>query len=235
MLLGCGQTERSAKAVIRARAAALDAPLYEADSLKGITNAMTLDGTDYAFGGSEYHIPLPGAYQINNANTVLHAVEILRKQGLPIPENAVKTGLSQVKWHGRFEILSRDPLILYDGAHNPDGIQMAKQTLDQYFPDQKAVFVIGVMADKAYAGYAEQLGSHMEFVCAVKPANPRALDAQTLAGVFSGAGIPAKAFDSVADGVQEALWQARKTGLPVIGIGSLYLYSEFCEALKKNL
>ena len=231
VLLGGGQTDPEAAAVIRTRAESVHAPFYDAGTLQGTAGVMTLDGTDYTFDGKTYRLPLLGTYQICNADTVLHAVQILRGQGIALPEDSVREGLSQVCWHGRCEILSREPLVLYDGAHNPDGIRMARQTLDLYFPAGKVIFVIGVMADKAYAGYAEMLKPHMAYVYTVTPDNPRALNAAILADVFKEADIPAQACKSVQEAVCDAVERARSSGLPVVGIGSLYLYREFCEAL----
>ena len=147
----------------------------------------------------------------------------------------IRCALNEMRWHGRFEVLSKDPLVIYDGAHNPAGIAQAHKTLSAYFGAQKAVFVIGVMADKAYAGYADILKEHIAEVYTVRPDSPRSLDAQSLANVFLDAQIPAEACESVEIGVRTALNRAKSQNSPLIGIGSLYLYREFCEALQKIL
>lgn len=197
---------------------------------------MSLDGADFSWEGACWHIPLIGSYQIENAATALEAVCVLREHHIAsIPETAVRKAFAGMHWHGRFEVLSREPLVLYDGAHNPAGIEQAHRTLQMLFGEQKAIFVIGVMADKAYAGYADVLRPHMEQIFAVRPDSPRSLDADSLAAVFRSKGIPAEACKSVEAGVKTALERAKSQNLPLIGIGSLYLYREFCEALRKFL
>ena len=235
VLLGSGMTDLSALGVIERRAEMLGAPLYDAGSQTGTAGEMTLDGTEYRFGGQTYRIALPGTYQLCNADTVLHAVRILREQGLSIPETAVCEGLAKVHWHGRFEVLHRDPLVLFDGAHNPAGIEQLCDGLARYFGDMRCAAVIGVMADKDYAQYAGMLAPHLRRVFAVRPDNPRALSAGELASVFADAGIEAQACGSVGSGVRDAVAFARAGHIPLIGMGSLYLYREFCDALQENL
>ncbi len=200
------------------------------------TVEMTLEGSDFTAAGERWHIPLLGCYQIENTCTALEAIRILSESGIAdIPAQTVHEALAQMRWHGRFEVLSREPLVIYDGAHNPAGIEQAHKTLSSYFGAQKAVFVVGVMADKAYAGYADVLKEHIAEIYTVRPDSPRSLDADSLAEVFRENGIRAEACGTVADGVRIALNRAKSLHLPLIGIGSLYLYREFCEALRKIL
>ena len=69
--------------------------------------SCTINGTDITYMGEKLHIPLLGTYQCENAVNVLSCVEILRREGLDIPAEAVRRGLANVKWHGRFEVLCR--------------------------------------------------------------------------------------------------------------------------------
>ncbi|MBQ8927815.1 MAG: bifunctional folylpolyglutamate synthase/dihydrofolate synthase [Oscillospiraceae bacterium] len=219
-------------AVIRERARAIGAPLHTVSTCTGTGEAPTLDGTVYRFDGKEYRLSLPGAYQIRNADTVLHAVSLLRTQGIVIPEEAVQEGLSQITWPGRFEVLHRTPDILFDGAHNPDGILQLRESLVQVFgPAAKAVLVAGVMADKDYAAYPELLHAQTDCVFTVTPDNPRALPADALARTFRACSIPAAACKGVPQAVRCALERAEVQHLPVLGMGSLYLYRDFCEAV----
>ena len=63
------------------------------------------------------------------------AIEILRQYGLDIPDSCVKSGLASAKWHGRFELISENPVIIFDGAHNPDGIKQASESIEKYITD----------------------------------------------------------------------------------------------------
>lgn len=192
----------------------------------------SLSGTQFTYRDMKINLSLLGTYQLNNAVNVLNCIEILKNQGFDIPDNAVKNGLNNAKWHGRFEILRRNPPVIFDGSHNPDGITRTAESIEKYF-NSRVVMLIGVMADKEYNLYADILGKYIDCVFTVKPDNPRSLDCQTLAGTFSEKGIPACAFHELEWGVQSAYSYAREKNLPLIALGSLYMYREFTEALDK--
>ncbi|MDE6781216.1 MAG: bifunctional folylpolyglutamate synthase/dihydrofolate synthase [Ruminococcus sp.] len=191
---------------------------------------FSLSGTEFIYKNMKINLPLLGTYQLNNALNVLECIEILRNQGIDIPDSAITDGLENAKWHGRFEVLRRNPLVIFDGSHNPDGITRTAESLEKYF-QSRVVMLTGVMADKEYNLYADILGKYIDCVFAVTPDNPRSLDCQTLAGTFSEKGIPACAFHQLADGVKYAYSYAKEKNLPLIALGSLYMYREFTEAL----
>ncbi|MBO4562431.1 MAG: folate family ECF transporter S component [Clostridia bacterium] len=226
-----GGSEPEAEAVVARRAEELSAPLTHTDKSRLHVSGMSLDGTDISFDGmGDYHLSLIGAYQPENAANVLTAVEMLRGMGLEIPDEAVKTGLASAVWHGRFEIVGRDPIVIFDGSHNPAGVELAAKSIRSCF-DCKAVLLMGVMADKDYESYPDMLRPLAEKVYTVKPANPRALGAEELAEVFSQSGIPAEACASIEEGVRAARQFASERGLPMIGLGTLYMYQDFVNAL----
>ncbi len=176
---------------------------------------------------------LIGFYQKYNLANVLTAVEILRGCGWSIPDNAVKSGLSSVVWQGRFEVVSENPLIIYDGAHNPDGIIQAADSINNYF-NGKVALLIGVMADKEYWLYPELLGNLTEKAFAVIPDNPRSLDSKILAESFTEKGISAVSCGTVENGVKMALEYVKNRNIPLIALGSLYMYKEFYQTLKSS-
>ncbi|MCR5601151.1 MAG: bifunctional folylpolyglutamate synthase/dihydrofolate synthase [Ruminococcus sp.] len=190
-----------------------------------------INGFEFKYKGEKLHIPLLGTYQAENAVNVLSCIEILRREGVDIPEKAVREGLENVKWHGRFEVISREPLIIYDGAHNPDGIRCAADSIRRYFDGNKVALLIGVMADKEYGLYADMLGELAEKAFAVKPDNPRSLDSEKLAWALNGRGLETVPFTDLAEGVKAACEYAEKRGIPLIALGSLYMYRQFTEAL----
>lgn len=191
-----------------------------------------ISGTSFVFDGfGKVTVPLSGTYQVINTANVLTAVEILRHEGLDIPENAVLSGLASAKWHGRFELMHTDPTVIFDGAHNPDGIAQAAESIKRCLGGGKVVMLIGVMADKDYALYPEMLGQFIDCVFTVKPDNPRALDCEKLAEVFSGKSITATACPDLADGVKSAYNCAKSRNLPMLALGSLYMYNQFSTAL----
>lgn len=212
-----------------------NSPLYTADysDIKTCYPApiCSLSGTSLMYKGMKINLSLIGTHQFENAVSVLNCIEILKNNGFEIPYSAVKSGLADVKWRGRFEILRKNPLVIFDGSHNPDGVENLSYTLEQCFSKKKMAFLVGVMADKDYSCYADILGEHMEIVFTVEPDNPRSLDCQTLAGSFSAKGIPACAFHELECGVKSAYSYAKEHGIPLIAMGSLYMYKDFVNAL----
>ena len=162
---------------------------------------------------------------------MLCAVDRLRERGLDVPESAVHEGLAHVRWPGRFEKLCNHPLIISDGAHNPEGIAAAAASIAHYFPGQKVLFLTAVMADKDYAGMVATLAPLAAEVFTLTPQNPRALPAADYAAAFRAAGVQATPYESVPAAVAAAVAAAKETGLPLFSLGSLYMYAEVTDAL----
>lgn len=230
-----GGRDETAAAVLGQRAAAVGAPFFQVEPERLTRVRCTLDGCRMDFDPHrELTLPLLGLYQPHNAATVLAAVSLLRQRGLSLPESAVRQGLAQTRWPGRFELLCRRPAVLFDGSHNVQGVAAARDSLRHYFPDRRAVLLCGVMADKQYDQMAALLSDTGERVFAVTPDNPRALDAETLAQVFAGQGVPAEAWGrDVTGALAQALSLARERELPLLAMGSLYLYAQVRQALQQ--
>ena len=199
------------------------------DSLKILST--TLDGTEFEFDGKEYFIRLLGLYQPANAATVLTAIDVLRKHGFEISETAVKDGLSSAVWQARFEKIADEPVVLYDGGHNPQGVRAAVESVRAYFGDKKINLLVGILADKAHGEMAEELAKIADRVICIAPPSPRALPAEALAEEFCEAGANARAANSIKEGVKIALSYKK----PVLVIGSLYSYNDVTESVRNTL
>ncbi len=234
-LLYGGETP-SVMALLAEKAALLSAPFYVTDRSRLIVQKSDLSGSvvDY----EDYvglRLPLCGLYQPRNLATVLTAFRILAKRGLPVSEEALRKGLEKTVWKARFEVLTRNPLVLFDGSHNRQGIEAACEAIDYYFPGQKLVLVTGVMADKAYGEMASLLVPYAARVFAVRPDNPRALAAEALAETYRQAGAEAVPCDSMEKALTAALRAAEEENRPVIALGSLYMYGELKATLRRVL
>lgn len=199
------------------------------DSLKILST--TLDGTEFEFDGKEYFIRLLGLYQPANAATVLAAIDVLRKHGFEISETAVKDGLASAVWQARFEKIADEPVVLYDGGHNPQGVRAAVESVRAYFGDKKINLLVGILADKAHGEMAEELAKIADRVICIAPPSPRALPAEALAEEFCEAGANARAANSIKEGVKIALSYKK----PVLVIGSLYSYNDVTESVRNTL
>ena len=140
---------RSNHAGVSTKSAA--ARLIITDPTAFTARARTIDGQVFDYRARRHlRIQLLGNYQMENAMAVLDIIDCLQRRGWGITENAIRAGLAQATWPGRFEVLSREPLLIVDGAHNPNGVEALVDTIRAYFPDQKINFVMGVMKDKDY-------------------------------------------------------------------------------------
>lgn len=95
-------------------------------------------------------INLKGEKQIYNAAVCLECVNILNNLGYAINESAIKNGLKTVIHKARFQQLSKDPLIIFDGGHNENAIKNLKNTIKQYYPNKKVVYIISILKTKDY-------------------------------------------------------------------------------------
>ena len=175
---------------------------------------------------------LLGEYQLHNAATALTIVEALRGRGWKIPQEAVRQGLAEVRWPARFEVLSRHPLFILDGGHNPQCAEALAESIREYLPDRnsdltdresdlpgrkadlgkKAVFLMGMLADKDYRAVIDIISPFAAgFVC-LTPDSPRALPAEKLAAELQERGFYAKPCGTAAEGIKEALSLAVRLG-----------------------
>ncbi len=235
VLLGCTSADNDQKTVekvILNKAEQCGSEFYKTDISSLSLKSATINGTviDYA-GYSDIKIPLLGLYQQKNAANVLGALDILVKLGYNIDQSAVFNGISKTVWKARFERISDDPLIFFDGSHNPQGITEAVRSIKQYFGENKVIIVTGVMADKNYSEMVSMISSIASEVFTLTPDNPRSLAADKLAEVYRLSGVKATACSSVSDAVSNAVSKAQITKTPILALGSLYMYSEVKNAV----
>ena len=227
-----GGNSKSVEEVIKAKAAEMGADYYFAD--KSGLEILSSDLSGSIINYKEYNelkLPLLGLYQPLNAANVLCALEILKGQGFKIDEKAVREGLLAARWPARFEIISRDPLIIFDGAHNPEGIETAVESIKRYFGDEKVAVLTGVMKDKDYNYISRKFAEIADRAFTITPANPRALPAEEYAKVLEGVGITATSYESVASALADAKKFSKDSDTPLVCLGSLYMYCEIIESI----
>ena len=208
--------------VVRARCEALGATLHTADFSQIVPEFDSLEGQVFTYRGLPCAIPLLGAHQRRNAAVVLELVEVLRTRGWKLPEEAVEHGLYAVSWPARFELVREEPAFIVDGGHNPQCAETVAENLLHYFPDQKRVLLVGVLADKDYESLAELLAPAADAWVCVAPDSERALPATELGAALARFGKPVTVCDSIQEGVSTAAEQAGEDGM-VCAVGSLYM------------
>lgn len=200
--------------------------LTVSDNSEIIAVSDDIDGQRFSYrGGSELYIPLLGAHQLKNAAVALDVVRVLRRRGWEISYEAVFSGLAEVKWPARFEIISRSPYFIVDGGHNPQCCEAVRDGLKRYFPGKRAVMLFGVFADKNYIEMLDILDTAALAYIATQPAGERALPAEELGEELERYGRPVTVCADAGEAVREAIRQAGEDGL-VCSVGSLYLAAD---------
>ena len=216
---GCPEAD----AVFRKVCRECGAVLNELDLSRLTVRRLNLESTEFDFLPWEgLTVSLAGRYQAENAALALTALERLRAKGWKIPGEAIRQGLAAVRWPGRFEVLGRDPVFLVDGAHNAHGMRATVESLRFFFPENKLVFLLGILADKDAAEMLDLLAPLAEKVFVLRPESPRAMDPETLCGLLKARGVQAEPRSTVEDGIRAAT-EAAGTSRAVCALGSLYL------------
>ena len=126
-------------------------------------------------------LPLLGAHQVANAATAITVIEQLAKHGIRVGREDVEEGLAQVKWPGRLEIVSRQPLVVVDGAHNADSAQKLTAALEENYVYERLILVLGTSADKDVEGIIAALGPKASLAIATRSQHSRAAAPERLA------------------------------------------------------
>ncbi len=206
------------------------------DTLNPVMHNLSGQIFDYN-GCLNLKIPLLGNYQMYNAAVALTAMRVLnRKEKWFVCDEDIRKGLAEVRWGGRLDLLSEHPIVIVDGSHNPHGIRATVDSLKEYLPGEKFIFLMGVMADKDVAGEMGMiLPLAAEFVT-LTPYNPgRAMPAEELARRLKElTDVPVTAAASIEKGCEIALAHAGRHGA-VCAIGSLFQVGDVTRAMKARL
>ena len=138
--------------------------------------------------------------------------------------------MGSLKRRARFEVVSTDPAVIYDGGHNPECAAALCESVVSCFGEKKPDFIMGVLADKDYTKMAEIIAPHVKKVYTITPNNPRALDSHALWETFVKRGVCA--YDCVDYKTALEKWgENGKNDLVVTG--SLYSYGDFIAEFDK--
>lgn len=177
---------------------------------------------------------LTGACQKENLACVLEVVKLLREKGVRITQEALLTGLADVRLPGRFEKISREPDFYIDGAHNEGAALCLRETVRDCLSGtgRRIVYIIGVFADKEYEKLLRIMLPDAVQIFTVTPDHPRALSGETLARL---AGTMHPAVSYVPDLAQAAVLAAEAAGAggAVVAFGS-FSYLKALKAVVKN-
>lgn len=171
-------------------------------------------------------ISLMGSYQIKNAALALEAINALRKLGYDLKDRAVYQGMKKAIWKGRFTLISKDPVILMDGAHNPAAAEELVRSLKLYYAGKKFYYIFGMFRDKDYAQVIRLTAPMAEHIITVQtPGNPRALPAAELKEAVAEVNPSVEAAESLRVAVNQVMERIDSDSVVVI-FGSLSFLGE---------
>lgn len=180
----------------------------------------------------QVEVSLPGLVQARNAATAIAAVQQLKE--FNVPEQAIREGLRHVQWQGRLEQLCDRPVILLDGAHNPNAAARLREEILYRFPDKKRIEIVGVLADKDFTEVGRLMAPLAQRIFTITPDNPRALAAEQLADCLRQFCNDVMPVDSVVHALDLALDAAGETGI-VLAFGSLSWLHTLRDAVEERI
>ncbi len=200
-----------------------------------------LDGScfDVDFQGvlfEELRISMVGVHQIENAIAALAAINLLEERGeVRIQKDKLYSGLRKAKQIGRFEVLTAPdakPVVIIDGAHNPDGAKVLRDAMKTFCPSQRILMVTGMLADKDTTGILRSFRDITTDFIATEPVNPRSMTKKALKDALQAQGARCLELLEPEAAVEEAL--RRKEDYDVILFaGSLYLIGQIRGMLRE--
>lgn len=217
--------------VVAARAAELGSPLEVLD--RDFTLAPDPDGAlvyrsrTTTLGSLE--LGLTGAHQRRNAALALRALE--RVPALTPTPAATRAGLADVRWPGRLQVVSREPLVLLDGAHNAAGIAALVTEIRTRAAGRRVRVLFGVMRDKGWQSMLQALGEVADEVVVTRPGQPRSADPVAVASVLP---HKARACDDPVRAYRALLAASAPEDVVVVA-GSLFLVGDLLPVVEPDL
>ena len=168
-------------------------------------------------------IPLLGSHQLQNAATAYAA---LKASGIPISDEQIQSGFSQVQWRARFEVARLDPPVIFESAHNQDSFEKLRETLETYFPGKKVYLIFGASEDKNIPGMFAEIKPKIQKIIITRADHPRALSVDHIQGLAEQAGAESEAVVPVKEALRRALELSSKDGSIVLSAGSMFVTAE---------
>ncbi len=171
---------------------------------------------------------LVAKYQCENAGVAIAVVDWLVKKGIPITEDAVIKGLANVRWPGRFDLVSESPWFLLDSAHNPDGMKRLVENLDE-----KVSVVFAIADDKDVEGIVRILAPYANEFIITQFYGKRAMPLERIKGIVSQMGFPFYMEQDFYSALTYG-WEKAEQGQKILVTGSIYAVGQTYEWLIKK-
>lgn len=178
-------------------------------------------------------LPLLGEHQIINLSVAMQAIEVLNSKNIiDISITNIVKSIKNVSWKGRLEVLSNNPYVVIDGAHNIQGIKTLSRNIKKYFKYENLYLILGILADKDVEEMIKIITPMAKKVYSVTPNSIRGELAESLKDEVSKFNKNCKAFDKYEEAYLEALNDASEKDL-ILASGSLYMIGDMRKIIRK--
>jgi len=201
------------------------------DETQWIIKEITRDSTemDIFTRSNKYYnlrLQLAGRHQLENAVAALIAAELLEDQiGIKVSPSSVAAGFRNVKWDGRLQRISDNPVIILDVAHNPAALGRIREYFNEFYEGKKIITVFGILSDKDYKQMLEELDRIADVIILTRPMTDRAADPEMLAREIPKNGFNINVIPMVGDAYSAAKEIAEKDDV-ILVTGSHFTVGE---------
>lgn len=187
--------------VIQSSARDRMSPLFLACNLFPIKKIHShYQGTSFELNKTTMQFSLMGDHQVTNAQTAVAASRVFNSE---ISNKQIVSGLKNVKWPGRLQLLSEDPIVYFDVGHNPHGINATLHTIRNVFPDASLGTVCAIKKSKDVEKISQILEQYIDKIITVQPENSNFFEPDSLANLLSQSGIHVEASNSLITGIKK--------------------------------
>lgn len=201
--------------------------------IKGSEFIYSANGRFGIDGEIRLFIPFIGEHQLRNASTALEALNILYQKGYKLTADSLRMGFRTAKFYARLELISENPIVLLDGAHNPGGAKALENSIKKYLSGKKKILIMGMLADKDVETAVSYIAPNFDKAYTLSPDNPRALPSEELAEIVGKYCRDVTALSDYRKSYELAVADAGIDGAVVI-CGSLYLAGKMRHIIFEN-
>ena len=235
-----GSRNKSVNAFFKEKAEETGCPiLFSRSAVKFTRTRLTETGSRVHASTDENEYPdlflnLAGEHQLSNLATALLTIDQLRNLGYIIPGNAVRQGLSSVQWPARLDLISQNPKILLDSAHNAPGMKRLAKAIRTLFSFKRLILIFGVLEDKAYRTMFRTIAPLADRIILTTPLSERALPAEKLESLAGNENRPYWIRPRIEDAFLLARELAEKNDM-IVGTGSIYFVGELLRICRESM
>ena len=181
------------------------------------------NGQSFMYKGKRYDLSMLGAHQVQNAVTAVETATLLGAKS-----TSIYKGIKNARLPARAELVSREPAVIIDGAHNLDGVEMLCRTVRRFFSDKKIISITAMMEDKLWQESLLKIEGISDRVIATTASNPRSLSASQI-----GEYLHCEFYQNSKEAFKKALEYYDENSL-ILVCGSLYLAGDIREYIINN-